>query len=58
MLQPSGEKRYQLLSVIVKSALILGQTNAESERSLSVNARVVPKIDYYLMRRQSLVLGL
>ena len=41
MLQLSGEKRYKLLSVIVKSALILGQTNAESECSLSVNARVV-----------------
>ena len=27
--------------IVVKSALILGQTNAQSEQSLSVNARIV-----------------
>ena len=28
---------------MIKSALVLAQTNAESERSLSVNARIVRK---------------
>ena len=35
--------RYNLLPVVIKSALVLAQTNAESERSLSVNARIVKK---------------
>ena len=30
---------YKFLPVVIKSALVLGQTNAESEGSLSVNAR-------------------
>ena len=38
-----GELRYKVLPTIVKSALILGQTNAESEHSLSVNTKVVTK---------------
>ena len=38
---PSGDPRYKVLPCVVKSALILTQTNAESERSLSVNARIV-----------------
>ena len=38
-----GQLRYKLLPTIIKSALILGQTNAESEHSLPVNARVVTK---------------
>ena len=38
-----GELGYKVLPTIVKSALILGQTNAESERSLSVNTKVVTK---------------
>ena len=38
-----GELRYKVLPTIVKSALILGQTNAESECSLSVNTKVVTK---------------
>lgn len=54
MLQPSGEKRYKLLSVIVKSALILGQTNAESECSLSVNARVVTQ-DRSLLNEETII---
>ena len=37
----TGENRYQLLPIVVKSALVLAQTNAESERSLSINARIV-----------------
>ena len=37
----SGGVRYKLLPMVIKSALILGQTNAESEHSLSVNTRVV-----------------
>ena len=37
----TGEERYKLLPVVVKSALILAQTNADSERSLSANARIV-----------------
>ena len=39
----AGEPKYQILPVVVKSALVLTQTNAESERSLSVNARIVTK---------------
>ncbi len=35
--------RYQLLGPLVKTGLSLVQTNAESERSLSINARVVTK---------------
>ena len=38
---PSGDPRYKVLPCVVKSALILTQTNAESEHSLSVNARIV-----------------
>ena len=38
---PSGDPRYKVLPCVLKSALILTQTNAESERSLSVNARIV-----------------
>ena len=37
----SGGVRYKLLPMVIKSALILWQTNAESEHSLSVNARIV-----------------
>ena len=37
----AGEPKYQILPVVVKSALVLTQTNAESEHSLSVNARIV-----------------
>ena len=36
-----GQLRYKLLPAVIKSALTLGQTNAESERSLSVNAAIV-----------------
>ena len=35
--------RYKLLPAVIKSALTLGQTNAESERSLSVNAAIVTR---------------
>ena len=35
--------RYQLLPRLVKSCLVVAQANADSERSLSVNARVVTK---------------
>ena len=38
-----GDSRYKLLPVVIKSALVLAQTNAELERSLSVNARIVTK---------------
>ena len=37
----NGDHRYKVLPVVVKSALVLAQTNAESEHSLSVNARIV-----------------
>ena len=41
-LQSSDEQlRYKLLPAVIKSALTLGQTNAESEHSLSVNAAIV-----------------
>ena len=36
-----GQLRYKLLPAVIKSALTLGQTNVESERSLSVNAAIV-----------------
>ena len=39
----NGQLRYKILPTIIKSALILGQTNAESEHSLSVSVRVVTK---------------
>ena len=35
--------RYKLLPAVIKSALTLGQTNAESERSLSVNAAIITR---------------
>ena len=54
MLQPSGEKRYKLHSEIVKSALILGHTNAESESSLSVNVRVVTQ-DRALLNQETII---
>ena len=38
---PDGQARYKVLPSVIKSALVLGQTNAECERSLSINARVV-----------------
>ena len=38
---PDGQARYKLLPRVIKSALVLGQTNAECERSLSINAKVV-----------------
>ena len=36
-----GELRYKTLPTVIKSGMVLAQTNAESERSLSVNARIV-----------------
>ena len=39
----SGDQRYSLLPKVIKSGLVLAQTNAESERSLSINARLVTK---------------
>ena len=36
-----GDLRYKLLPVVIKSALVLSLTNAESECSLSVNGRFV-----------------
>ena len=38
---PDGQARYKLLPRVIKSALVLGQTNAECEHSLSINAKVV-----------------
>ena len=38
-----GDSSYKLLPVVTKSSCVLAQTNAESERSLSVNARIVTK---------------
>ena len=35
--------RYKLLPAVIKSALTLGQTNAEPEHSLSVNAAIVTR---------------
>ena len=36
-----NDLRYKLLSVLIKCVLVLEQTNAESECSLSVSARLV-----------------
>ena len=36
-----GSMRYKVLPSVIKSALVLAQINAESEWSLSVNARIV-----------------
>ena len=36
-----GDAWYKVLLHVIKSALVLAQTNAESERSLSINARIV-----------------
>ena len=41
ILAENGELRYKVLPSVIKSALVLAQTNAESERSLSINARIV-----------------
>ena len=38
-----GQLRYKLLPAVIKSAITLGQTNAESERSLSVNTAIVTR---------------
>ena len=40
---PDGSSRFPLLEAVTKSGLIMAQTNAESERSLSINNRVVTK---------------
>ena len=37
----AGNSQYQCLPLVIKSGLVFAQTNAESERSLSINARVV-----------------
>ena len=41
ILAENGELQYKVLPSVIKSALVLAQTNAESERSLSINARIV-----------------
>ena len=38
---PDGQAGYKLLPSVIKSALVLEQTNAECEHSLSINAGVV-----------------
>lgn len=38
-----GSPKYIVLSEVVKAGLVLSQMNAESERSLSVNSRIVTK---------------
>ena len=40
--------KYMVLPEVVKAGLILAQTNAESERSLSVNARIMTKEHNFL----------
>ena len=50
----AGEPKYQILPVVVKSALVLTQTNAESECSLSVSARIVTK-DRSLLGEKTIV---
>ena len=41
ILAENRELRYKVLPSVFKSALVLAQTNAESERSLSINVRIV-----------------
>ena len=36
-----GNNRYKVMPAVVKPALVLAQTNADSEHSLSVNARII-----------------
>ena len=38
-----GSPRFSVIPKVVKAGLVLAQMNAESERSLSVNARIVTK---------------
>ena len=49
-----GELRYKTLPTVIKSGLVLAQTNAESECSLSVNARIVTK-DRALLGEKTIV---
>ena len=49
-----GELRYKTLPTVIKSGLVLAQTNAESEYSLSVNARIVTK-DRALLGEKTIV---
>ena len=51
---PDGQARYKLLPRVIKSALFLGQTNAECERSLSINAKVVTS-DIPFLRNETIV---
>ena len=41
ILAENGELQYKVLPSVIKSALVLAQINAESDRSLSMNARIV-----------------
>ena len=50
----SYKVRYKLLPMVIKLALLLEQTNAESEHSLSVNARVVIQ-DRTLLNEETIV---
>ena len=49
-----GELRYKTMPTVIKSGLVLAQTNAESECSLSVNARIVTK-DRALLGEKTIV---
>ena len=49
-----GELRYKTLPTVIKSGLVLAQTNAESECSLLVNARIVTK-DRALLGEKTIV---
>ena len=40
---PDGSDHFALLASVTKSGLVMSQTNAESERSLSINNRIVTK---------------
>ena len=48
----TGECRYKFLPLVIKSALTLAQANADSERSLSVNAQIVTEDRASLGKRQ------
>ena len=55
MQSTDGGLRYKLLPVVIKSALLLAQTNAESECSLSVNTRIVTQERASLSEKKQLL---
>ena len=55
MQSADGDLRYKLLPVVIRSALVLAQTIAESEHSLSANARIVTQERAPLSEKKTIV---